>query len=102
MTSIRRIYAYLLTFGGLAIAAIALANLGQVLIDSSLQPPQAMAVGALRDGVAQHAAAALVGLAAWGLHWTWIRRIARRDDAERASTLRRVFLYAVLTGSMLV
>ena len=38
MTSIRRIYAYLLTFAGLAILSIAAANLAQLLIDVLLKP----------------------------------------------------------------
>ena len=39
MTTIRRTYAYLLGFAGLAMLAIALANLVQVLIDILLQSP---------------------------------------------------------------
>src|SRR3954471_2475152 len=102
MTTIRRVYAYLLTFAGLAILSVAAANLGQLLIDVALQPGQSSASGAVRDGVAQNAAAAVVGLVAWLAHWTWITRTARRDPSERASILRRLFVYAVLTGSMLV
>src|SRR5262245_61021243 len=102
MTSIRRIYAYLLTFAGLALMSVAAANLGQLVIDVALQPTQTQSAGAVRDAVAQNAAAALVGLIAWLVHWTWITRTTRRDPTERASTLRRLFLYAVLAASMLV
>ena len=98
MTSIRRIYAYLMTFAGLTLVAVAAANLGQTLLYALLQLPQATNSGAIRDSVAQYAAAALVGLPLWLVHWTWIRRTTARDPAERASALRRLFLYAVLTG----
>ena len=102
MTSIRRIYAYLMTFAGLTLVAVAAANLAQTLIYALLQPPQATNAGAIRDSVAQYAAAALVGLPLWLVHWTWIRRTTARDPAERASALRRLFLYAVVAGCMLV
>ena len=102
MTSIRRIYAYFMTFAGLTLLTVAVANLAQALLDAVLQAPQAANAGAIRDAVAQSAAAALVGLPLWLVHWTWIGRTTRRDADERASTLRRLFLYVVLAGSMLV
>ena len=102
MTNIRRIYAYLMTFAGLTLVAVAAANLGQTLIYALLQLPQMTNAGAIRDSIAQYAAAALVGLPLWLVHWMWIGRTTSRDPAERASALRRLFLYAVLAGSMLV
>src|SRR5207302_5395006 len=51
--------------------------------------------------VALNGAAALVGLPVWLVHWLWIQRTARADPGERASTLRRLYLYAVLAGAAL-
>jgi hypothetical protein len=100
MTTIRRLYAYLLAFAGLAMLAVGAANLGQVLIDVLLQAPVASGAGYARDTISLNAAAVLVGLPVWLIHWLWIERSVRRDDAERGSTLRRLYLYVVLAAAM--
>src|SRR5438105_4434776 len=87
VTSIRRIYAYLLAFAGLAMLSIAAASLLQVLVDVALQSPLTAAQQYVRDTVALNGAAALVGLPVWLVHWLWIQRTARADPGERASTL---------------
>ncbi len=102
MITIRRIYAYLLAFAGLAMVSAAAANLGQVLIDLLLESQQASAERYVRDAVSRWGATALVGLPVWLLHWLWIERIARADPGERASTLRRLYLYVLLGSAMLV
>lgn len=101
MTTIRRIYAYLLSFAGLAMLTIASANLGQLVVDVFLRSP-VVSERYVRDTASLYGAAALVGLPAWLLHWLWIQRSARSDSSERASVLRRVYLYAVLAGATLV
>jgi hypothetical protein len=102
VTTIRRIYAYLLAFAGLAMVSLAAANLAQVLIDVLLGAPLANTDPFVRDAVSLWGATALVGLPVWLLHWLWIQRTARADPGERTSTLRRLFLYAVLGGAVLV
>ena len=102
MITIRRIYAYLLAFAGLAMLAFATANLGQLIIDLLLQTPSADTARHVREVVAVNAAAALVGLPVWLLHWRWTERWARDNPAERASTLRRLYLYVVLAAALLV
>jgi Domain of unknown function (DUF5671) len=102
MITIRRIYAYLLAFAGLGMLAFATANLGQLIIDLLLQTPSADTARHVRDVVALNAAAALVGLPVWLLHWRWTERWARDNPAERASTLRRLYLYVVLAAALLV
>jgi hypothetical protein len=102
MTSIRRIYAYLITFAGLSLLAWAVASLGQLLIGLSLPLGVVRTAESVRDSLALYAAAALVGLPVWLLHWTWVQRTARGDSGERSSTLRRLFLYAVVATSVLV
>ena len=102
MTTVRRTYLYLLAFAGLAMLSIALANLAQVLIDVALQSPAVRAEGYVRDSISLNAAAAFVGLPAWLVRWWWIQRSARTDQRERASTLRRLYVYVVLAAAMLI
>jgi hypothetical protein len=83
--------------------ALAAANLAQVLIDVVLSAPLVTSTNSyVRDSVSLWGATALVGLPVWLLHWLWIQRTARADPDERASTLRRLYLYAVLGGAVLV
>ena len=102
MSTVRRTYVYLLAFAGLAMLSIALANLAQVLIDVALDSPLVRAERYVRDTIAFNAAAALVGLPAWLIHWWWIQRSARSDPREWASLLRRLYLYVVLAAGVLV
>ena len=102
MNTVRRIYAYLLAFAGLTMVSFAAARLAQLVLEILVQKPLSDAPGYVRDTVSLSGAAALVGLPVWLLHWLWIDRLARADPLERASTLRRVYLYAVLTGATLV
>ena len=102
MTTIRRIYAYLLAFAGLAMVSTAAANLGQLLLDVVLQSPVATTERYVRDTASLWGATALVGLPVWLLHWLWIQRTARGDPSERSSTLRRLYLYALLGSASLV
>ena len=83
MTIIRRIYAYLLAFAGLAMVSVAAATLIQVLVDLALQSSALTSNGSLRNTVSFSAAAALVGLPVWLLHWLWIGRSVRADPQER-------------------
>ena len=101
MTTIRRIYVYLLAFAGLAMVSLAAANLVQLLVDLGLHSSAVSTDRYVRDTVSLYAAAALVGLPVWLVHWLWIARSVRSDPQERASTLRRLYLYAVLVGATL-
>jgi hypothetical protein len=102
MTTIRRIYAYLLAFAGLGMLSFAAANLGQLVIDLLLHAPTADTAQHVRQTVSINAAVALVGLPVWLLHWRWTERWARTNPVERASTLRRLYLYVVLAAALLV
>jgi hypothetical protein len=100
MTTIRRIYAYLLALAGLGMFLVAAANLAQLLLDLVLQAPLARTDLYVRDTVALNVAGAIVGLPVWLVHWLWINRTARSDPQERASTLRRLYVYTVLAVAM--
>jgi Domain of unknown function (DUF5671) len=99
MSATRRVYLYLLAFAGLAMLALGVANLGEALLAGLLEPGTTATF--LREQVSRSGAAALVGLPVWALHWHWAQRGAAANPDERASTLRRLYLYAVLAGAVL-
>src|SRR5262249_58698115 len=92
VTTIRRIYAYLLSFAGLAMLTIASANLGQLVVDVFLRSP-VISERYVRDTASLYGAAALVGLPAWLLHWRRHQRPARPGSSQRAPVLRPPPLY---------
>jgi hypothetical protein len=94
--AIRRIYVYLLAFFGLLMLAGGTANLLRVVLEVLLAAPRTAAVDYVREEVSRAGAAALIGLPVWLIHWWWAQRLATRATAERASVLRRLFLYVVL------
>jgi Domain of unknown function (DUF5671) len=100
VTAIRRIYMYVLAFAGLLMLAAGAANLGRVLVEilTQMQPG---APDYVRDQVSQWGAAALLGLPVWLIHWWWAQRLAAANEQERSSTLRRLYVYAVLAIAVL-
>jgi hypothetical protein len=101
VSTIRRIYAYLLSIVGLAALAVAVANLAQLVLDVLLRAPPTASDRYVRDTAALYGAAALVSLPVWLLHWRWIQRAVAANPTERANVLRRLYLYAILTGAAL-
>jgi hypothetical protein len=101
MTAVRRLYVYLVAFAALGALATGLANLLRALLEVWLQTAAAITPGYLQDQVALWGAAILVGLPMWGLHWTWAQR-RRAEAVERRSTLRRLYVYAVLASAALI
>jgi hypothetical protein len=98
VTAVRRLYFYGVSFVSLIMLAVGLSGLGGVLVNllTPIAVPDGVVASGLRSGVTQNAALVLVGLPVWLLHWAASERAARRDDAERGATLRRLYLYAVL------
>src|SRR2546430_14702801 len=52
-----------------------------------------------RDSYAGFGAVTLEGLPVWGIHWWIAQPLARRNLDERASALRRLYLYPVLAAT---
>src|SRR5207247_3211959 len=98
--AIRRIYVYLLAFAGLVMLVLGVANLGQVVIQA-VASPTAAGTAFLRDEVSRWGAAALIGLPVWLVHWWWAQRLAGGSVDERASVLRRLYLYASLSVGLI-
>lgn len=93
--TVRRFYFYAAAFIGLQILAAGLRALIAVLLEyvfwsTSIGDPQ-QEIGRLSFSVAM----LVVGLALWALHWTFVQRGRARVEEQR-STLRRLYLYAVL------
>lgn len=102
MQVIRRVYTYLLALVGVGLLSLSVANLASTLLDVALAaPPAAASERFVREQTARWAAGAVVGLPVWALHWWWAQRGAGASPSERASALRRLYLYLVLAGATL-
>ena len=95
---LRRLYLYLVSAAGLALLAAGLALLGDTVVLFVFNDPSAQYS---RGELAGFSAMALVALPVWGVHFFFARRFAMRDPSERASAIRRAYLYAAcLAGSL--
>lgn len=88
MVSIRRIYIYIVATVSLLAASIAVISLLQNLVPPSLPLP--IAARALLIAVIVIALPFYLG------HWFWAQRLAARETDERASVVRRIYLYVLL------
>ncbi len=90
MISVRRWYIYLvcaLSLQSVTWAAIAL-----------LRERLTLGAAAEVTGLAFQIAVLVIGLPLFLVHWRWAQRLAAQDNAERASTVRRLYLYGMLAG----
>lgn len=100
---VRRVYTYGAAFIGLAFAGLGLARLAalSIAVLSGGDGQLTSASDAWRDDVSFFAAIALTGAGAWLWHWYVVQRWVLDDPAgEREATTRRVYLFAVLGGSV--
>ena len=93
MKSIRRLYFYLVAIISIEIVVWGLVGLIRSIVD------QTVSGGA--DALAQALALILVGVPIFLIHWLWAQRISAKDEEEKSSTLRAVFLYAILLGTLI-
>ncbi len=90
MLNVRRVYIYLVC----TISLQATAWAGIYLLRSLLISP-------LRNdvlGIAFQISVVMVGLPIYLLHWLWAERLARKDEEERRSIVRRLYLYGMMAG----
>lgn len=87
---LRRLYIYLVSAASLVVSAIGLAGLGTTYLLFLFNDPSAQYS---RTTLASYAAAAIVAVPVWSIHMWLARRFARRDPAERASAIRRLYVY---------
>ncbi|HXI18394.1 MAG TPA: DUF5671 domain-containing protein [Chloroflexota bacterium] len=95
MSTVRRVYLYLVAFVSLHVAAFGAADLSRAVIESVAFSTDLVSSNLRRD-VALNGAYLLVGLPLWLVHWRWAARAAGTDFQERAATLRRLYVYLVL------
>lgn len=104
MIVVRRVYQYLVAFVSLLMLAWGAGGLGQELVDALTTSGASTVIAGTRSRseVAQNGALVLVGLVVWLLHWGTAGRIAMRELGERASALRRLYLYGTLAAMLLL
>jgi hypothetical protein len=93
MRTVRRLYFYLVAFISLEVVLWGLIGLARTMFSAHV-------VSGV-DRLAQALALILVGVPVFGLHWGAVQRSARLDSEEHASSLRAVFLYAVLLALLI-
>lgn len=101
--SLRRLYTYLVSVVGLAVAAVGTAYILGTLIDLLLGGSRTIGVSSIgwRDDVARFSSLALVGAGAWLWSWNVAERHLHDDEeAERGATTRRVYLYLTLASTL--
>jgi hypothetical protein len=93
MKSIRRLYFYLVAFISIEVVLWGLVGLLRSMVDDT--------VSGGADALAQALALILVGVPIFLIHWLWAQRASARDPEEKSATLRAVFLYAILLGTLI-
>jgi hypothetical protein len=93
MRTIRRLYFYAVALISLEVVVWGLIGLLRSIFSSRLVNTA--------DALAQALALVLVGVPIFLFHWLWAQRAARKDEEERNASLRAIFFYAVLIGTLI-
>lgn len=94
MKTIRRLYFYAVAF--ISIEVVLWGAIG--LLRSIFH---AREVAGSASTLAQALSLILVGVPIFLFHWLWAQRASAKDDEERSSTVRAVFLYGILLGTLI-
>ena len=94
MKTIRRLYLY-------AVAAISIEVVlwGIITLLRSI-----FTAGKILDGastLAQALSLILVGVPIFLFHWLWAQNISAKDDEEKTASLRAIFLYGIMLGTLI-
>jgi hypothetical protein len=87
---LRRLYLYLVSAAALGTLAVGLSALGYTVLMFVFNDPNAESS---RGALAGASAATVVALLVWAAHFGFAHRYAHRDPAERASAIRRLYVY---------
>jgi hypothetical protein len=93
---LRRLYLYLVSAAALGTLATGLSALGSTALLFFFNDPSAEFS---RTSLAIYTATIVVALPVWAVHFLFARRYARRDPAERASAIRRLYVYWACLGA---
>lgn len=96
---LRRLYLYLVSAAASVLLAAGLALAGATALQFIFNDPSA---DASRGQLAIFTAMTVVALPVWGIHFWFAQRFAMRDPYERASAIRRLYLYFVCLVAALV
>src|ERR1051325_298054 len=103
MFRIRRLYFYLVLYVSLSMLMVGIATVVRTLLERTFDVTSTGLFGLfvgwaqMQEQTALGTALVLVGLPVWLLHWRVVQGWLSRPDGagERASALRRLYLYAV-------
>jgi hypothetical protein len=93
MKTIRRLYFYLVALISVEVVLWGLINLLRSIANQT--------VGGASEALARALALTLVGLPIFLVHWLWAQRLSDSDDEERTASLRALFLYGILLGTLI-
>lgn len=102
MSTVRRVFFYVLAIVTLGILSAGLRNLLSISFDTILAGFTIGQVGDLRQQLSLGIAMVIIGGPLWILFWSTIQRHAENDAAERAAPLRAFYLYFVLIVSAFI
>jgi hypothetical protein len=92
MRTIRRLYFYVVVLISLEVVVWGLIGLLRSIFSSRLVNTA--------NVLAQALALVLVGVPIFLFHWLWTQRAVRKDEEERVASLRAIFFYAALIGTL--
>ena len=93
MKSISRLYFYLVAIISIEVVVWGLVGLLRSIVDKT--------VSGGADALALALAYIFVGVPIFIIHWLWAQRASAREEEEKEATLRAVFLYAILLGTLI-
>jgi hypothetical protein len=93
MKTVRRLYFYAVALISLEIVLWGMIGLLRTIVDN-------ISIGA-GDALARALALVVVGVPIFLVHWMWAQKAATRDEEEKAASLRAVFLYGTLIGTLI-
>jgi len=93
MKTVRRLYFYAVALISVEVVLWGLINLLRSIVDET--------VGGTAEALAQALALVLVGVPIFLFHWLWAQRSSAHDEEEQTASLRAVFFYAVLIGTLI-
>jgi hypothetical protein len=93
MKTVRRLYFYLVALISIEVVIWGLINLLRSIVSQT--------VGGTAETLARALALILVGLPIFLFHWLWAQRLSAADDEERTASLRAIFFYGILIGTLI-
>lgn len=94
MKTIRRLYFYAVAFISIEVVLWGVIGLLRSIFNARQVVDSA-------STLAQALSLILVGVPIFLFHWFWARRASAQDEEERSSTVRAVFLYGILLGTLI-